>query len=141
MFYKISYRILICIAVILPTSIHFYAFDDAVSFEYYGTAAIANLCVILFIHLLNRSPLGTSIQIISLIGLGVNFIGWGMYEGGYKPEFYITAMLALFALEFLRLVIRTESDRIHDLRKDDRMLFSIPSHDNFSHPTNRSRQK
>lgn len=140
-YYKVGYRVLVCLVVILGTAVHTHFFYNEVSFSYYGTAAIANLSVILFLSMWTRSPLSTAIQIISVVGIGVNFIGYIMYEGGLSPVLYNAIMLVLMVVEFLRLIIRTKNDRFHDVCEDDRLHHGLSVNDNLSNPTNTSRQK
>ena len=140
-FRELGYRVLICFVVIFSTAFHTAFFDNAVSFNYYGTAAIANLCVILFLSLFSKSPLSTAIQVISLIGIVFNFIGYGMYEAGLAPNHYNAAMLMLMLAEFYRLMVRTPNDRVHDVCEDGRLHHGISIDDSFSNPTNKSRSK
>ena len=141
LYQRIAYRVIICLVVIFTTGIHTYFFSSDVSFSYYGTAAIANLCVILFLSMISRSPLATSVQIINLAGIASNFLGYVMYEAGITPVFYNSAMLLLVAIEFLRLIVRTENDRDHDMCAADRMHFGLSSDDSISGSVNKSECK
>lgn len=141
MYQRIGYRVLICLIVMLSTSVHYHFFNESVSFTYYGTAAIANLSVILFVSIFSKSPLATVIQIISFAGIIINFMGWAMYELYLGPEFYNALMFILMTMEFLRLMVRTRNDRIHDVCEADRLRHGISINDSFSGSINTSRQK
>lgn len=140
-YYKVGYRVLVCFLVILSTAVHTHFFYHDESFSYYGTAAIANLCVVLFLSFWSRSPLATAIQVISLVGISLNFVGYLMYESGMTPVYYDDMMMILMIIEFLRLVIRTKNDRFHDVCEDDRLHHGLSTNDGFGNSTNTSGQK
>lgn len=114
-FYKNGYRVLISFIAIFVTVAHFIFFNDTTSFSYYGTVAIACLITILSISLFTSSPLGTDIQLISLIGIFVNMLGYYQYQAGLGPVLYDELMTILITVEFIRLMLRTDRDRIHDV--------------------------
>lgn len=115
LYYKQGYRVLICFIAILITMGHTVFFDSATSFEYYGTVSIACLMTILFVSLFANSPLGTDIQLISLVAIFVNMIGYYYYWAGLEPVIYNDMMTVLITAEFIRLMMRTNRDRIHDV--------------------------
>ena len=141
MFRGIGYRVLVCFVVIMSTALHTFFFDAAVSFSYYGTAAIANLCVILFLSTFSTSPLSSFIQALSLAAIVVNFAGFIMYESGMTPFYYNSAMLILMLTEFIRLIVRTPNDRIHDACQDFRMHYDFSVNDNISSSSDAGKSK
>ena len=140
-YHRIGYRVLICFVVIMSTAIHTHFFDNEVSFTYYGTAAISNLFVILFLSLVSRSPLATSIQVISLFGIVANFVGYGLYEAYLPPIIYNVIMSIIMIAEGLRLLIRTRNDRFHDVCENDRLHHGLSVNDNFSNSTDTRRSQ
>lgn len=141
LYHRVGYRVLICFVVIISTSVHTHFFDSEVSFTYYGTAAIANLFVILFLSLVSRSPLATSIQVISLFGIVANFVGYGLYEAYLPPIIYNIIMGLLTITEALRLIVRTRNDRFHDVCENDRLHHGLSVNDNFSNSTDTRRSQ
>jgi len=139
--HRSGYRVMICLIVILSTAVHTHFFYNDVSFSYYGTAAIANLCVILFLSLASKSPLATSIQIINLAGIIVSMVGYVMYETYQEAHAYNAMAFSLIIIEFLRLIVRTSNDRIHDVCEDDRLHHGLSVDGNISNSTNTSRCK
>lgn len=114
-FNRSGYRVLLCFIAIFVTVAHFITFNDAVSYNYYGTAAIASLVMILGASIFSNSPLSTDVQLINLAAIGVNMIGYYQYWAGIDPYFYNNAMVFLITVEFIRLMLRTNRDRIHDV--------------------------
>ncbi len=111
--FREGYRVLICFVAVFATVFHLVFFNDAESFQYYGTASIASLATILAISIFSNSPLGTDIQVISLLGIFVNMLGFYHYWAGLPPELYNGLMTALIIAEFIRLMMRTDRDRVH----------------------------
>lgn len=138
---RIGYRVAICLVVIMSTAVHYHFFNESEAFTYYGTAAIANLCSILLVSLVSKSPLATAIQIISFAGIIINFIGWAMYELYLEPIIYNSLMFTLMTMEFIRLITRTKNDRVHDVCEADRLRHGVSINDSLSHSINTSRQK
>ena len=125
MLYREGYRVLICSVVILVAMAHVAFFYDAVSFSYYGTVAIANLIIIQAVSFCSKSPLATDIQ----------------YEGGYSPSGYNSLMVMLITAEFIRLIMRTDRDRIFSICKADRLHSSVFTHGSSCNTTNTGRFK
>jgi hypothetical protein len=141
MLYREGYRVLICSVVILVAMAHVAFFYDAVSFSYYGTVAIANLIIIQAVSFCSKSPLATDIQIINCIGMLVQLFGYIQYEGGYSPSGYNSLMVMLITAEFIRLIMRTDRDRIFSICKADRLHSSVFTHGNSCNTTNTGRFK
>ena len=127
-FYREGYRVLICFIALFVTIAHTAFFDGSTSFEYYGTVSIACLITILAVSLFSSSPLGTDIQIISLLGIFVNMIGYYVYWAGIDPAIYNELMTVLITIEFIRLMMRTNRDRIHGMLEDDDRNVSVSIH-------------
>ena len=130
MFHKSGYRVLISFIAIFVTIGHFIFFNDSTSFSYYGSVSIACLTTILSISLFTSSPLGTDIQIISLVGIFINMLGYYQYQSGVNPELYNELMTMLITAEFIRLMLRTNRDRIHDVFEADSRNGGILIHAN-----------
>ena len=127
--YREGYRVLICFMAIFITIAHTIFFDSTTSYSYYGTAAIASLVMILAVSMFSKSPLGADIQIINLAAILVNMLGYYQYWAGNEPFLYNDAMVFLITAEFIRLMLRTNRDRIHDIceagsRNDDVRLYA-----------------
>lgn len=131
-FYKNGYRVLISFIAIFVTIGHFIFFNDATSFSYYGTVAIACLMTILSISLFANSPLGTDIQLISLAGIFINMLGYYQYQAGLSPELYNELMTVLITVEFIRLMLRTNRDRIHDVFEAGSRVGDVSIHASIS---------
>lgn len=140
-FYREGYRVLICFVAILVTVAHTAFFNDSTSFEYYGTVSISCLIMILAISLFSSSPLGTDIQIISLLGIFVNMIGYYLYQAGISHTLYNDLMTILITIEFIRLMIRTDRDRIHGMLECGGRANDFYLHDNSSNNVNFGRHK
>jgi hypothetical protein len=141
MFYREGYRVLICSVVILVAIFHVSFFYESVSFSYYGTVAIANLIIIQAVSFCSKSPLATDIQIINCIGMLVQLFGYVQYEAGYSPSGYNSLMVMLITAEFIRLIMRTDRDRIFSICKADRLHFSVLTHGSSCNTTNMERYK
>ena len=118
-FYRSGYRVLVCFIVIFATMAHTVMFNASVDYSYFGTAAIANLVVILVASTFSNSPLSTDIQIINLAGIAVNMFGYYLYWSYSEPYLYDNIMVFLITIEFIRLMLRTNRDRIHDALEDN----------------------
>ncbi len=140
-FYKEGYRVLICFIAVFVAVAHVSFFDDDVSYSYYGTAAIANLIVILLVSLFSKSPLATDIQVINCVGLAVQLFGFLQYESGYAPDSYNNIMVILITAEFIRLMLRTNRDRIYGICEADRLRSDVRIYDGGRSTANTGRYK
>jgi hypothetical protein len=141
MFYREGYRVLICFVVIFAAIAHVAFFYENASYSYYGTAAIFNLIVIQAVSFCSKSPLATDIQIINFLALIAQIVGYIQYEGGYLPSAYNGAMVMLITAEFIRLMIRTDRDRIFSICEADRLHSDIRAYGSSCNKTNTSRSK
>lgn len=135
-FYKNGYRVLISFIAIFVTAGHFIFFNDTTSFAYYGSVSIACLITILSVSLFASSPLGTDIQLISLAGIFINMLGYYQHQSGVDPALYNELMTVLITAEFIRLMLRTNRDRIHDVFEADSRDGDILIHANSSSNVN-----
>ena len=110
-----NYRTLICGIVFVPAIIHYYLFNDALDFEYYGTAGVASFIVISALEFVKRTPLALDIQVLNGLMVGANFFGYLTYHAELEPIAYNFIINVLFVVEFLRLVIVTKKDREYGL--------------------------
>lgn len=140
-FYKEGYRVLICFIAVFVAIAHVSFFDNEVSYSYYGTAAIANLIVIQVVSLFSKSPLATDIQVINCVGLAAQLFGFLQYESGYAPDNYNNIMVILITAEFIRLMLRTDRDRIYSICEADRLHPDIRVYDGRSGTTHTGRSK
>lgn len=108
-----NHRVLVCLSILIPSATHYVIFNDSVDFAYYGTAAVSSLIVITILNYLPRSPLSTDIQVVNLMFIFANFIGWGMYHAYIEPFWYNALILIIFVIEFARLMIHTKKDEAH----------------------------
>tara|TARA_R110002049_G_scaffold143473_6_gene305589 strand:+ start:284 stop:751 length:468 start_codon:yes stop_codon:yes gene_type:complete len=139
--YKEGYRVLICFVTVFVAIAHVAFFDEDVSYSYYGSAAIANLVVIQAVSLFSKSPLATDIQVINCVGLAAQLFGFLQYESGYSPEYYNNIMVILITAEFIRLMLRTDRDRIYSICEADRLHSDIHLYDGGSGSTHTGRSK
>jgi hypothetical protein len=141
MFYKEGYRVLICFVVIFAAIAHVSFFYDDVSYSYYGTVAIANLIVIQAVSFFSKSPLATDIQIINCVSMAAQLFGYIQYEGGYSPSGYNSIMIVLITAEFIRLIMRTDRDRIFSICENDRLHSDVRIYGNSCNTANTGRLK
>ena len=134
-------RVLICFITAFASIAHLVFFDNEVSYSYYGTAAIANLIVIQAVSMFSKSPLATDIQVISCLCIAAQLFGFLQYEGFYDPDNYNNIMVVIATIEFIRLMTRTDRDRIHNICETDRLYSDIHIHDGGSRPTHTGRNK
>ena len=140
-FYRSGYRVLLCFIAIFVAMGHGVFFDSAVDYSYYGTAAIGSLIVILGASMFSNSPLSTDIQIINMMAIGVNMFGYYLYWSYSEPYLYENIMVFLMTIEFIRLMLRTDRDRIHDALEDDSSNDDVYSNVGSSSPANQGRNK
>jgi hypothetical protein len=141
LFYREGYRVLICFIAIFITIGHTVFFDDATSFGYYGTVSIACLLTILAVSFFASSPLGTDIQLISLLGIFVNIFGYYQYQAGFEPTWYDDMMIVLITAEFIRLMMRTNRDMVHDALEFNNSNGRFHIHANSGNNVNNGRHK
>lgn len=104
-------RFFVCLATLILTTAHYWLFDGAVSFMYYGTAALASLTTIAILQIMPRSPLTVHMQIIYLAFIAANYIGYGVFQSGSDPFWYNALVYCLVGVEFIRLIVVTDEDK------------------------------
>lgn len=112
------HRLLCAFAIIVPAVFHYAVFSDLYGFEFYGTAMAANAIAISLLEFLKvknqpPSPLLVDLQIISLIAMAVNFIGYAIWFSYFSPVWYDSLIIVLSVAESLRLILHTKSDKAY----------------------------
>ena len=140
-FYRSGYRVLLCFIAIFVAMGHGVIFGASIDYAYFGTAAIANLIIIFAASTFSNSPLSTDIQIINLAGIAVNMLGYYLYWSYSEPYLYDNIMVFLITIEFIRLMLRTNRDRIHDALEDNSSNDDVYSNAGSSSMVDQGRNK
>lgn len=116
---------LVAAAVFQPTATRFFAavvfvsvawahellFAHLDGFAYYGSAAAADLAIILAISLLAHPPrVVLTLARICLVSIVVNLFGWLLWRAYLPPEPYNAAMIGVFIWALLILISRDRQD-------------------------------
>ena len=118
-FHRSGYRVLLCFIVIFMAVGHYVLFSLADGYVYFGTASIASLIAIFAASTFSSSPLSIDIQILNLVAIGAHMFGYYLYWSYSDPYLYDNIMVFLITIEFIRLMLRTNRDRIHDALEDN----------------------
>ena len=140
-FYRSGYRVLLCFIVIFMAIGHYVLFSFDAGYVYFGTAAIASLVAILASSTFSSSPLSIDIQILNLVAIGAHMFGYYLYWSYSEPYLYDNIMVFLITVEFIRLMLRTNRDRIHDALEDNSRNDDVYSNVGSSSPANQGRNK
>jgi|9_EtaG_2_1085328.scaffolds.fasta_scaffold23774_6 hypothetical protein len=137
LFYQITKnyngRALLTLVILTVTMGHYLVFDGFGSFSYYGTAALCNLSILIYIWFLPISPMRADIALIQLIAMIAHLAGFAFYNHEIQPAAYSSMVNVLMVLEWLRLMIRTERDVEYGRTKPDRRLRNIRTHVGLGH--------
>lgn len=101
------------LAILIPTGAHLILSSDLGPLQYFGSVAAACLITFTLLEFLPDSPLTTSMQAIQIVGIGVNVLGYVMWFAVQEVWLYNAVIMALVAIEWIRLMVRTKDDGEH----------------------------
>lgn len=110
-----KHRLKCALAVFTPTVIHFVFLDDLGGESYYLSAMAFNAISISLLEFVRRGTathLITDLQIISMVFMACNFVGYIVWYFYYPPTLYNIAIYAIALIEAVRLLIHTKGDRV-----------------------------
>jgi len=122
-------RTSVAILFVLPLMLHDLAFHvafDSIS-AYYISAGMIDLCVILAISKMAKyCRLSGDVQVISLVSIVYNFIGWLMFNFGAQVEAYNVMYLFLYGWT---LFVLNRGEPKHGIYGVDTRLFAVHAND------------
>lgn len=110
-----KHRLKCALAVFTPSVIHFAFLDDLGGESYYLSAMAFNAISISLLEFVRRGTathLITDLQIISMVFMACNFVGYIVWYFYYPPTLYNIAIYAMAFIEAVRLLIQTKGDRV-----------------------------
>ena len=79
------------------TLMHDVVMGESTSFAYYGSAALADLFIIFGIRMMpKKCALGLHLQLISLVSIALNYMGFSLYHFYFDPDLYDLAYSLIY---------------------------------------------
>lgn len=116
--YKRDDRVMVCILLMLFSSLHFIVFDGVTGLEYYGSAAVGHLIINWMLDRVDDTYFSSDIALINYVALLGQCFGFVCYVADVSQIPYNALMTVLAVVEMARLVIRTGRDKEDDERRD-----------------------
>lgn len=107
LFQKERARAFVCVTFACFTLIHDVIFRDVDGLAYYASAGAFDLLIIYLISLERGcKELVTRLQVLCLLSIVLNFIGWAMWVSYLSPKFYTSAYFVFYSVAIICMLQR-----------------------------------